>query len=156
MAPVFVTRADLEARVGAETVAQLFDDDRDGVPDDEPLSVILADANRLTEARLVCRGFSRELLDALSLDPTLRRLASDLALALAGRRRPEWIDPEGRGRYDAIGREAEKNLDMIARGELRVPAEAVHGGNRAILGTIRAPEMVFTASRQNPRGPGGF
>jgi phage gp36-like protein len=158
VAAVFVARADLVARIGADTVAQLFDDDRDGVADDEPLNTILDDANRLTEARLLLKGFTRDQLALLSTDGTLRRFASDIALGLAGRRRPEWIDAEGRGRFDAISREAEKNLTLIAQGELRVPAESVHGGNQNLVGAIRVPDppFVFTGSRANPRGPGGF
>lgn len=157
-APEFVTQADLVSRVGADTVKQLFDDDGDGIADAGALAAVLEDANRLTESHLVLRGFSRDQLALLAADATLRRCACDIALGFAGRRKPEWLDQNGVGRYDAIQKMAEKNLDLIAQGSLRVAAETEAGANRSIRGAIRTPDplFVFAGSKSCPKGPGGF
>jgi len=154
----FTTSAALVLRVGAETVTQLFDDDGDGVADTAPLNACIEDANRLTEARLLHKGFSHVQLSGLAVDATLCRLATEIALGLAGRRRPEWITADGRGRYDAIATAAKADLDLIAQGRLRLAAEGDAGANTSIRGSIRTPEpvFVFAASGANTRGPGGF
>lgn len=154
----FVSDTDLKNRVGADTFVQLFDDDHDGIADSEPVSTVLADANKLVEAHLYRKGYTADQLKKLAQDSLLRRIAADIALGFAGERRVEWLDTAGKGRYDAMMVRGERRLKQIATAELRVPKEEKVGGHERMRGDLNKgdPALVFAASKADPKGPGGF
>jgi len=155
----FTNLADIQLRGGGSSVtAALFDDDGDGVPDPTVVTVIADEATAAVKARLLLKGFTGAQLDLLADDPIIRGYATDIALGIAGRRRPEFIDREGRGRYDAVERNAKAELDLHARSLLRFPDESVAGAQTSPRGQFRAPvpALEFNSSTDNPRGRGGF
>ena len=156
----FVTRRDLEARLGADRVVELFDDDGDGSADEELLAEVLDDANKELESVLFKKGFGLDQLNNLSRDRLLRRSATEIAAQLSGERRTEWLDDKGKGPYDALGERGRRRLEKLSHGELRASLEARYGGNTTVRGAVAGPtpKFVFNPDPTDPRrrGPGGF
>lgn len=99
---MYCTPDDLRARLDAETLRALADDDADGVPDDAVIAAALADATAEINVALAARyavGGSGLILrvgpgGTEEIPPPLRRFAADLAVAHLFRRRRETPAPE--------------------------------------------------------------
>lgn len=152
---IFVDQSDLEKRIGAGRVAQVFDDDGDGNPDPVLIEQFTDEADAWVIAFAESKGFTREQLEAVSAHPMLRGAAADICLGLRGESKPEWLNDRGEGQYEKRKQNGREMLKMLVTGELRIK-EA--GKKTNIGGRVTAPDPVFTiaTSRGNPKGPGGF
>jgi len=115
------TQTDLENRLSAEVVRQVFDDDNNGTADTGPLAQLQQDCDSFVE------GYLRGIYDL----PTVRanppnqvkRLSLDYAVAQCAKRRPGYIKRDW------------KQLEEVARAEL---TDIRNGKVR--LDVVNAPE----------------
>lgn len=156
-------RKALEDRIGADRVLQLFDDDGDGQlsgADLEKLAITMADADDIVTGILLKKAWTSEQLEVIADDRQVVRCWSGIAAQLAGERRPEWLDAEGRGPFDAFGVRGRQELGALARGETRSVKEDAPGGgvNRSIAGWVTDHEREFSPDPRIPghRGNGSF
>jgi hypothetical protein len=159
---VFGTRADLEQRITPQRLIQLFDDDNDGAvagTDLDVLASVLSAANDVVFGALYNKGFGPEQIAELVADKQVLRAWTGIAAQLAGERKPEWLDSQGRGPYDAFGSRARAELKMIASGEQRSRVETTAGANLGLSGDVTDRVLQFAPDPRNPNdryGPGGF
>lgn len=152
---LFASREDLERRFGQQRVLDLFDDDRDGVVDGTDLTIlneVISEADDVVQGALVHKGWERSELVGLSRDRQLRRAACQIVMQLAGERRPEFTNDQGRPLYDEYGERARKFLSGFARGEQRSRLEAAHGKNDSLVGRVSAstPVSIFGRDPSDP------
>jgi len=155
---------ELVRKLGRRRVIELFDEDGDGTIDtgDDATTVddTVAAANDEVTGVLLRKGFSAEQLNGLSEDASLRRHATSILAQLAGERKTEFLDAEGKGPYDAIGERARKELEKFSRGEKRSRLEDQAGDNPIVGGDVNlgSPVFIFSRDPRNPgtSGPGGF
>lgn len=151
----FTDQSDLEKRIGASRVAQLFDDDGDGDPDAAILDQFVAEADTWVFVYCESKGMTRPQLELVATNETLRGAASDICLGMAGERKTEWLNERGEGQYEKRKQAGKEMLKMLVTGELRIKEL---GPKTNITGRVTAPDPVFTvavsASQRKP--PGGF
>jgi hypothetical protein len=157
------SRAILEATITAQKVIQLFDDDGDGAvasSDLTTLNTFIARADAVTVGILLHKGFSVAQLTELAADDQIKHAWACICAQLAGERKTEWLDENGKGPYEAMGARARSDLTSIATGLTRLETETTAGSNATISGEYRAPcpPFVFNADPRDPyrRPPGGF
>jgi hypothetical protein len=161
---VFGTRIDLEQRLTAQRLVELFDDDGDGAvagSDLASLQTIMDEANDIVAGLLLNKGFNAVQLELLKADKQIQRAWSGIAAQLAGERKPEWLNERGQGPYDAFGLRGRAELKALATGETRSLIETVTGGsgaNLGISGGVQTRAFLFSPDPNDPndRGPGGF
>lgn len=161
--PSWTTIDELRAQLSPRKVIELFDDDGDGVIAGSDLTSAdetVARVNDEVTSILFRKGFSKEQLDELVSDASLRRYATSILAQYAGERRTEFLTAGGTGPYDAIGERARGALVKLSRGELRSKKEDTAGANPIVGGDTNLGDPVFIVSR-DPRypgrpGPGGF
>jgi hypothetical protein len=154
-------RKALEDRIGADRVVQLFDDDGDGLVEDgdlEKLEITLGDADDIVTGLLVKKAWTTDQLQFIRLDRQVVRAWSGIAAQLAAERKPEWLDAEGRGRFDAFGVRGRAELGALARGELRSVQEPDAGPTASIGGEVDDHPREFAPDPRIPghRGNGSF
>jgi hypothetical protein len=154
-------RAAIEARITAARVVELFDDDGDGLVaagDLATLATIMGDADDIVTGLLINKGFNEEQLEILALDRQVIRAWAGIAAQLAGERKPEWLDEQGHGPFDAFGVRARAELKALARGEIRSVQEGVAGLNSALSGSVDTHPFEFSPDPSIPgdRGRGSF
>lgn len=138
-------QVDLENRLSAETVVQVFDDNNDGVVDAGPLAQLQADCDSYVE------GFLRGIYDLAVVRTTppnqVKRLSLDYAVAQCAKRRPGYVKRDWKELEDACRSE----LVDIRSGKVRLdvvgpPEPAANQGGEAWDGgtdlTV-APVHVF-------------
>lgn len=158
----FGSRADLEARIGAARVIQLFDDDGDGLVESGDLAnltLVMGDASAIVTSLLLGKGWSMDQLELLKTDRLVIRAWSGIAAQLSGERKPEWLNPQGEGPFEAIGVRARADLKALARGETRSEKEDVAGVNPIVSSEGQRRPFIFAADPNDPNdryGPGGF
>jgi hypothetical protein len=159
---VFTTLERLQSVITERRTVQFFDDDGDGViaESDAGVQFAMNSANDKATSIIFRKGFSLEQLDLLAADESLQRYATVLFAMYAGQRRLEFLDQEGRGPYDAMGKQALLDLQAISTGELRSKIEATAGANPLTDADTNTGDPLFVVSR-DPRypgtpGPGGF
>ena len=152
---IFTSQSDLERRVGAGRVAQLFDDAGVGVPDPVLIEQFANEADAWVVAFCESKGFTRAQLEGVASHEMLRGAATDICLGLRGESKAEWLNDRGEGQYEKKKQNGREMLKMLVTGELRIK-EA--GPKTNITGRLSAPDPVFTiaSSSQNRKGPGGF
>lgn len=130
----FWSQADLEARIGAETVRQILDDNVDGTVDSAPLARLQADSDSYV------MGFVRGIytLSELEADTPneLKRLSLDVAVAYAVDRWPDYVRANG----ERLLERARRDLVDLRNGVTRLdvdgsPEPAANQG-----GTVLEPE----------------
>ncbi len=141
-------RAALEERILASNVIALFDDDGDGLVSAGDLATLestMADADDIVTGLLLRKGFSLEALEILATDRQVVRAWSGIVAQLGGERRSEWLDEQGRGRYDAFGVKARAELQALARGDIRSVKETEPGVvNTSLSGEVTRGQFIFT------------
>ena len=159
---VFTTLERLQAVITERRTVQFFDDDADGAISESDAGVQFAmnSANDKATSIIFKKGFSLDQIDELVADESLQRYATCLFAMYAGQRRLEFLDSEGRGPFDAMGKQALADLTAISTGELRSKLEADAGDNPLTSADTNTGQPLFVISR-DPRcpgtpGPGGF
>lgn len=120
--------SDLENRLSAEVVRQVFDDNGDGVADAAVIVRLQSDSDSWVEGYL--RG-NYDLAAVRANPPNqVRRLSLDYAEACTARRHGEYVRRDWKGMLE----QAEKELRRIRSGEVRLDVEGTpepatnHGG----------------------------
>jgi len=132
---MYCTIDDLTARLVAEQLAALADDDGDGAADDSVVAAAIADAQAEIDARLAPRyAVPFETAPAVA-----RAIGATLAIERLYLRRRE-TPPEGfRVAIDA----ARMLLDRLASGEADIREDGRSFGRRVSDSTTRGAEKVF-------------
>jgi hypothetical protein len=160
----WTTLDELIRKITRRRVLELFDDDNDGDitgPDADAIAETIAAANDEVTSIMFRKGFDAAALNELSEDASLRRYATSILAQHAGERRVEFLDDDGRGRFDSMGERARAALVKMSQGELRSKKEGTGAGENPVVGgDVNVGEPVFVISR-DPRypgrpGPGGF
>lgn len=114
MALPYWTFSDLETRLGAEVMRQVFDDDNDGSADTAAIDQLSADSDSFVEGYL--RGVY-ELTAVREAPPNqVKRLSLDYAVAQCAKRRPEYVRRDFKPLEDAVRQE----LAEIRAGKIRL------------------------------------
>lgn len=153
-----ITQADIEQRIGAAELVRLLDDDGDGVADSGNVTWALTAASAIAKG-ILYRAFSSETkIEALvAADPGVLNDVVEIAVGLAGTRRPQLLGADGRSPYSHWRKDAEARLDRVASAKTRAIGEATAGLNETVYSNVsptRTP--LFAATKLNPTGPGGF
>ena len=151
MTSAYFTQADLENRVSAETVRQVFDDDNSGTADTGPLAELIADASSYVDGYL--RGIY--LLPLPTVPNEVKRLALDVACAYLSERHPEYVRYDGGKMMDR----ARKDLDELRKGKTRLDLpSSVFEGAKNEGGFIRSgnPDSPEIPPRMFTDGTGDF
>jgi hypothetical protein len=156
-----ITQLDLEDTVGASNVSTYFDDDSDGVAETPLVERFLERATAYAEGILghAWSAAPAGPLDTLDEDPRFIDALCWIALALAAKRRPQWMLPDGSFPFAGEMKRVTGDLKTIAAGLDHFAAEQDTTRNPQTTGSAgRAlpPSPVFATSRSNPSGSGGF
>ncbi len=153
-----ITKAELERRIGVHTLAELTSDDGSGQADNAIVDELLEEASDRAMG-ILWSGFPSEqqITDLMTADRAAKGAVLDIAAELAGMRRSGLQSEDGKTPYSGWAARAEKRLVEIAAGKRRAKGEAEAGTN-ARLGVRTRPDRrpIFAATKDNPRGPGGF
>lgn len=117
----YIVRKDIEDRVSAQVVREVFDDDTDGEPDKGVVDRAIADAESRVESYLRKTGYLETLRavaddDKANVPNEVKRLCLDLVEARMWDRFPEYVRADGDKLYDR----ATDELRDIARGITRL------------------------------------
>jgi phage gp36-like protein len=144
----YIVQADIEARLTAEVVRRVLDDDRDLTPDAANLDRVISDAESYVE------GFLRGTYDLTALRAMgtgcpneVKRLCLDVATAMMWERHPEYIRADGESLL-ARAREDLRDLRMgITRLDVTgTPENAANQGGIVESGDpddTEPPDAVF-------------
>ena len=163
--PDFLTKTDLEIKVGADTLLGLLSDSNGSTLSAAELVVlddIMAQAENEAYSRLL-RAYSKTAIILLAAnDPALKGHIAWIALAFAAERRGAFLADDGRGAYQNQYDRAIKYFEAIAKAQLRSAGETVAGTTEQVGGTVQPTPVnedepfVFAPSVNNPGGSGGF
>jgi phage gp36-like protein len=124
-----ITKAQLEARLSRVLVQRIFDDNDDGVADNDPVTALIRDASSKVRGRLG-PVYNPETLDENTVDEVIR-ITLDVATAYAAQRHPEIVQYD----WEALMKQSDADLKMLRLGEANLgtnasPPEpaANHGG----------------------------
>lgn len=120
MADPLITRAQLENRLGRDVVAQIYDDNNDGVADTNPVAQLLDDATSKVRGAL---GPWYDRATTTSADTAtateLRRITLDAAVAMAAQRHSGYI----RQNWRELMAQVDSDLKMIQSGRSNLGAD---------------------------------
>lgn len=154
------TQADWELLVGSQNLAQMLDDDGDGVADAATVTAILEYASRIAEGLLLgAFGSASVIATLVAADVALKLSVCEIASDLAARRRPAFLSADGKTPYTGWRDRAEATLREVANAHRRSVGEATAGANQTILTQTNLAdrsEFTFAAVDGNEPGPGGF
>jgi hypothetical protein len=155
---MFITVEELEDRIGADRVRQLFDRDMDSIPEAVPMNIAVTDANAEIFARLNRKGYGTEQIAELARDETIRRAAAMIVAEFGAFGKPELISDTGTTFYTPMADKARKLIDEIAASVLRPRAEKTAGAPETMraLYTEPQPEFFIAPSADRPFGRGMF
>lgn len=141
-------RKDLEARLSASTVRELYDDNNDGVADGPSIDGLIADSCSKVDSYL--RGVYPLPLSA-PYPYEVKRLAIDVGVAYAAQRHPEVVRRE----WEKLMKQAEHELNEMRRGQTRidVPDGSSVGAPKNVGGVVTSigPRLAIP----NADGSGG-
>ncbi len=161
---VLITQGQLETRMGGPSyLVKLTDDNGDGTADAGIVTEILTEASQLAVGCL-WNGFpTQELVKTLvDNDLSAKGAICDIACGLAGQRRPELADGQGKLLFAGRRKQGEDTLRGIAQAKLRSAGEQVAGRNDLLHArrsrNVANEPFIFAKSGSDPndRGPGGF
>lgn len=101
-----VTQAQIEQRLSARVLAQVYDDDNDGVADTDNITGLITDASSYVLEFYY--GNYTAIPDEADLPPALRRLALDAAHAYMALRHPEYVRADGSKMFERIDKELKR------------------------------------------------
>jgi hypothetical protein len=151
MGVAVITLDNLRQRVG--NVDRFFDDDGDGLPDTDIVAAICEQASDAARSLL----YPRDLDDFVFQDTSVVGLIADVALGLAGSRRPEHMMSNGAFPYAERAKEAKAELRRIGEGFQRSFAEPERSKKTRGATQVDVPAShVFAVSRTRQGGSGTF
>lgn len=115
----YVNQADVEARLSADVVRRVLDDNNDGLADESPLSRVIADAEAWFESVAICVYPELETLRADG-GIVAQTMVLDCVEALAARRFPRAFNRD----WTALWDYTDKQLMRMRKGDIKLP---VHG-----------------------------
>jgi hypothetical protein len=155
----YVDQSDLEDVAGAAEVARLFCSDGSGVADPHLIASACQRASALFDS-YVAQGWTdpaarRKLIND---DPFLVDRISWVAMHLRAQAKTEWRDANGVAPFHTEYSDACGHFDRLAKGKARSKGEERAGSSVMSRGRVNrpTPAFVFAASREDPKGPGGF
>jgi phage gp36-like protein len=86
--PLYFTKALLEARLSAKIVAELFDDNNDGTPDNAAIDLLRSESSGVVDGYFAPLGI---LPHVLPVPREVERLSLDVAVALCAKRHGEVV-----------------------------------------------------------------
>ena len=138
---MYATHSDIEARLDPKHLAELADDNGDGLADASILEAAIADADALIDAHLE----SRYSLPLATVPPLLCKISADLAVGNLFARRRESSSPLHQERADA----SKQLLGAILRGELFLAGAEGAATKGAPESTMNGEEKVFSRDSLN-------
>ncbi|HEX4334703.1 MAG TPA: hypothetical protein VH062_02250 [Polyangiaceae bacterium] len=163
--PQFLSRADLDSRITAARVDQIFDRDGDGRAEQSVIDEILAEAEGEALA-LLLRAFTLDQVTAMvgtpgahGPDVSLRAKMAWIACELASETKGEFIAEDGKGRYWARYTAAKTDIDKMSKGGLATPSGQQNKQTGGLIRpSLRSGEkpFVFAPSGRSRSPRGGF
>lgn len=141
IAYVFATQAQLEDRLSAQEVKQIYDDNNDGVPLGGPVTRLLADASSKI-AGVLRADYDLDKIQANTPNEVVR-LTLDAAEMFAAKRHPEYV----RRDWEKLSKALEAELAMIRDGKTRLDSMLL------ILTPANEGGTVTNGSIANPGPP---
>lgn len=159
--PQYMTSADLDRRVGAKSIDDLFDDDGDGERDPIPLNAVLCEAEDLAATYLLSGWTADNIVNLGKTDETYRAQVAWVAIELATERRGVFIAEDGKGRYWQQYQRSLKYFDLLSKNRLAT-VSTTSGPNLQENARVNPPinpnsdRFVFAPNARSPNGQGGF
>ncbi len=157
--PHLITQRMVELRYGSKIVRDYLDSDRSGQADPEKVEEILGEASDVIRG-LMLPGFAiKQLTDLITVDRAVRGYCCAIFMGTAALHKPSLLNDDGENTYTKLKDKAEKALKAIAAADQRRSAgEEEVGPNRKLGVTANRNPIpsVFQATKDRPRGPGGF
>lgn len=157
--PHLITQRMVETRFGSKVVRDYLDGDRSGQADPVKVEEILGEASDVIRG-LMMPGFSlQQLTDLITRDRAVRGYCCSIFMMVAAQQKPALLDENGENAFTKLGGRGEKKLKEIAAADQRRGGREEETGNNRKIGVSanRNPiPSVFQATKNNPRGPGGF
>ncbi len=160
--PAYMSSADLDKRVSASKIDELFDDDGDSIRDSIVVAAVLVEAEDFAATRMLKSWTIEQINQMAATDETFRAQVAWVALELATERRSEFLAEDGKGRYWQQYMRAKEHFDALAKSKIASAAEATVGKNKQSGGslspTVQQPPGRFTwaPDKYNPYGKGGY
>lgn len=153
----------VEMAIGAQTLAELTDDDADGVADPAVLEWCFDVATDQAFGLLrPAYPDERQVVQLVADDSFIRHAVVQLVVGIAGERRPGFLSADGTTPYSAWRDKGAKALREVTRGEYQPKGEVVAGRNQIMdTDVARTPRgaipkrTVIAGTRDDPN-PGGF
>jgi len=133
---MYATKADIENRIGAETLVLLADDNKDGTADENVLNAALLDASSRIDAILA----GRYTLPLESVPPMIQWACVSLAVLQLFARRREALPKE----HEILGNAAMEFLSFVRTGEILLPG---HTPRCLAQSTTLGEEKHFSSER---------
>jgi phage gp36-like protein len=111
----YCTKALLEASLGVDVVAEIYDDDGLGGADEGPLARVFADVDAVIDAKL--SGAYDTPFPTSPVPPVIQGIANLLAMAYSQQRHSEYVRVDG----DAMRTEAMDLMEQLKAGDMQIP-----------------------------------
>ncbi len=142
-----ITQADIEARVSARVLAQVYDDDADGVADSAGVALLIEDASSYVLEYYF--GNYTGAIDVDAIPKPLRRMALDAAHAYLALRHPEFVRADAKVMFERLDKELKRLREAMTTAIDAPPEPAANvGGEVGAIGENApySPPNSFTAS----------
>lgn len=159
MADSLISQAELERYIGAQTLARLLNDTGDDTPNAQLLEdVIQGGTDEAYGILRVAFPSDAQIFTLVQNDRSAKNAVLDIAVGLAGQRRPGLLSDDGRTPYSGFRDRGVRTLERIAAGKRRSVGETQAGVNPTIRARTNQPDKkpVFASTKDDPTGPGGF
>jgi phage gp36-like protein len=132
MALPWVTQTQLEHRIGAAQVRRIYDDNRDGVADTNPVEALLLDACSFVAGGLGPH-YSEETLATMATVPReITRITLDVAEAYAAKRHPTIVKRD----WGKLMEEARLDIKQVRTGKANLGTTAVPEPSKLTAGDV--------------------
>lgn len=148
----YVDEDDLKARFTPAQVKRAFCDDGTQTLDVALFAVGVAAVSAKADAILAKAWPDAAARVLLVGDEGIKDSICVMLMHWGARRRPEWVDANGKSPWKDAAKEAEATLELIAEAKLRPATEVTAGTNPTARGAINAPggDFLFVSSNGKP------
>lgn len=134
-----ITKGEIELRVSARVLLQIYDDDDDGFVDTAAVEQLIEDASSYVLEFYYGNHTTVPTLDAIP--PALRRLALDTAHAYMAMRHPEYVRADGHKMFDRVDKELKRLREAHTVTVLAPPDPPRNvGGTTGAIGDDASPD----------------